>query len=108
MTDSGIGICHGVVYYGQRWYEMLGYTSRDICPISTRGTISSTTKTSRLKSAIAAHLQGESECIEVEYRIRHKDGGWRWMICHGLAVRDQAGAVPGCRLAVRHYPTQTR
>ncbi len=96
-TNDGLwdwDLASGVVYYGQRWYEMLGYTSRDIRPdLDTWYDLVHNEDLPRLKSAIAAHLQGESECIEVEYRIRHKDGGWRWMICHGLAVRDQAGAV---------------
>ena len=34
---------------------------------------------------------GETKEYEVEYRIRHKDGTYRWMLTRGTAIRDQAG-----------------
>ena len=43
-----------------------------------------------LKSAIAAHLSGSTH-LESEYRVLHKDGKYRWILCHGLAVRDANG-----------------
>jgi diguanylate cyclase (GGDEF)-like protein len=29
--------------------------------------------------------------FEIEYRIKHKDGTYRWMLCRGLAVKDDKG-----------------
>ncbi|HEY9779693.1 MAG TPA: PAS domain S-box protein, partial [Leptolyngbyaceae cyanobacterium] len=43
-----------------------------------------------LKSAIAAHLSGSTH-LESEYRVLHRDGKYRWILCHGLAVRDANG-----------------
>lgn len=96
-TNDGLwdwDLVSGRVYYGPRWYEMLGYEAKDIRPdLDSWYDLIHNEDLPRLKSAVDAHLRAESECIEVEYRIRHKDGGWRWMICHGLAVRDAAGTV---------------
>ena len=36
-------------------------------------------------------LASTSATVTVEYRLRHKDGSYRWITAHGLAVRDQQG-----------------
>jgi len=30
---------------------------------------------------------------DIEYRLRRHDGGWRWFLCRGLPVRDDAGRI---------------
>jgi diguanylate cyclase (GGDEF)-like protein/PAS domain S-box-containing protein len=45
----------------------------------------------RLRSAITAHLEGRDPHLECEYRIRHADGGWRWVMTRGLAIRSVDG-----------------
>ena len=45
----------------------------------------------RLEHAIRAYLAGETREFEVEYRARHKDGSYRWMLARGVAMRDPAG-----------------
>ena len=32
---------------------------------------------------------------EVEYRVRHTDGSWRWHTSSGVPIRDEAGAIVG-------------
>jgi diguanylate cyclase (GGDEF)-like protein/PAS domain S-box-containing protein len=34
---------------------------------------------------------GDSTSFTFQYRLRHKDGTYRWMICRGVVVRDKAG-----------------
>jgi len=34
-----------------------------------------------LKNAVGAHINGKTPHLEAEYRIRHKDGTYRWMLC---------------------------
>ena len=36
-------------------------------------------------------LAGNSPTTTVEYRLRHKDGSYRWIVAHGLVVRDEQG-----------------
>ncbi len=38
-----------------------------------------------LQAAIQAHLERRSEQVEVECRVRHKDGSWRWLFVRGQA-----------------------
>ena len=47
----------------------------------------------QLESAIDAHLEGATEGIAVEYRVRTGDGSWLWVYLRGLALRDAAGKV---------------
>ena len=41
--------------------------------------------------AIAAYLGGETPEFEVEARMRHKDGTYRWFLKRGIAERDAEG-----------------
>ena len=41
--------------------------------------------------AVRRYLAGETSEFEVESRVCHKDGSFRWMISRGVAVRDAGG-----------------
>jgi PAS domain S-box-containing protein len=45
----------------------------------------------RVAQAVAAYLAGEAPAYEAEYRVRHRDGSYRWMLSRGIALRDSAG-----------------
>jgi PAS domain S-box-containing protein len=45
----------------------------------------------RVAKAVATYLAGESPAYETEYRVRHRDGSYRWMLSRGIALRDSAG-----------------
>ena len=42
-------------------------------------------------SAMQAHLDGHTPAYEVEYRIRHQDGQYRWIHVRALCIRDAGG-----------------
>jgi diguanylate cyclase (GGDEF)-like protein/PAS domain S-box-containing protein len=44
---------------------------------------------SGLRTALDAHLAGQSPHFEHEYRVRHINGEIRWVLCRGIAVRDE-------------------
>lgn len=44
----------------------------------------------QLEEAIAAHFDDLLPRINIELRIRHNDGQWRWMVCQGHAIHDEA------------------
>jgi PAS domain S-box-containing protein len=44
-----------------------------------------------LELATAAYLSGETKEYEAEYRLRHKDGSYRWSLARGIAERDESG-----------------
>lgn len=44
-----------------------------------------------LRAALEAHIEGGHSPLEVEYRMRHRDGSPRWMLLRGAAVRAADG-----------------
>ena len=46
----------------------------------------------RLRSVIEAHLAGETQSLEAEFRVRHQDGSWLWVEVQGLVSRDVRGS----------------
>jgi len=46
-----------------------------------------------VRKAISEHLAGQSDACEVEYRVRHADGTYRWVMCRGVARRDATGSM---------------
>lgn len=84
----------GRIYYSKQWKKMIGFREdEDECenipttwlnrvhPEDYRG----------LVSAIDHHLNNYSETLNWEYRLRHRDGSYRWMVCRGIAIRDEKG-----------------
>jgi diguanylate cyclase (GGDEF)-like protein len=45
----------------------------------------------RVHSALRAHLEGLTAHFETEHRLQHESGSYRWVLCRGLAVRDESG-----------------
>jgi PAS domain S-box-containing protein len=45
----------------------------------------------RMEEALRACLAGETPEYEVEFRARHRNGFYRWMLSRGVAVRDAGG-----------------
>ena len=46
----------------------------------------------RLFDAVGAHLRGEAREVNLESRLIHKDGSYRWRLNRGVALRNSAGA----------------
>ena len=44
-----------------------------------------------LTQAVKDHLEGDAPQLEIEHRVRHRDGNFRWMLTRGVAVRDDQG-----------------
>lgn len=78
------------VYFSCRWKSMLGNEENEISntPDGWFNRIHSEDLV-RVKTEIAAHLEGNSPHFESEHRMRHADGTYRWMLSRGLAVRDE-------------------
>ena len=69
----------------------------------------------RVVLALRAHLSGQTSECEAEYRVRWKDGSYRWRLARGMAVRDAEGRAIRCSLEAldalwrasasgRHFP----
>lgn len=47
----------------------------------------------RVMAAIDQHFAGATEFFELEYRVRCKDGSYRWILDRGQALRDASGQI---------------
>ncbi len=48
-----------------------------------------------LRQALAAHLYGNTDQLDCEYRIQHRDGTYRWAMVKGAAERNDKGEATG-------------
>jgi diguanylate cyclase (GGDEF)-like protein/PAS domain S-box-containing protein len=82
----------GRIYFSPRWKAMLGYGEGEIAdrPEEWLDRVDAEDR-ARVEQTIARHLDQQTSHVEIEYRIRHKDGSERWMLARGVAVRDASG-----------------
>jgi len=80
------------VYYSPRWKSMLGYQENEIGnkPDEWFSRIHAE-DLERVKAQVFLHFGGRTQHFESEHRVIHKDGGYRWMLSRGIAVRDTDG-----------------
>lgn len=85
-------LLRGTIYFSPRWKAMLGYREKDFSdkPEDWFKLVHSDDLRT-LENRIALHLEGAMEHVECECRMLHADGGWRWMLIRGVAVRDPDG-----------------
>lgn len=83
----------GDTFYSPMWSRMLGYEPGEIAT-DTDGwlTIVHPQDLKRLLQQEKQHLSGASEQFECEFRMRHKDGRWLWILDRGKVIaRDEEG-----------------
>jgi diguanylate cyclase (GGDEF)-like protein/PAS domain S-box-containing protein len=82
------------IYLSLRWKTMLGFADGEIgdSPSEWLGRIHPD-DLPEVRHAISAHLLGQAPDFESEHRMLHRDGGYRWVLTRGLAVRNAAGGA---------------
>jgi diguanylate cyclase (GGDEF)-like protein/PAS domain S-box-containing protein len=80
------------IYFSTRWKSMLGYDDSEIGHRPTEW-LDRVHEADRAKvtQSIADHLEGRTPHLEVEARLLHKDGVFRWMLTRGMMVRNERG-----------------
>jgi diguanylate cyclase (GGDEF)-like protein/PAS domain S-box-containing protein len=80
------------IYFSCRWKSLLGRESSEIENSSDEWfKYIHPEDTERVKLELAKHIEGLSPQFESEYRMKHRDGTYRWMLSRGLAVWDANG-----------------
>lgn len=81
-----------VVYFSPRWKNMLGY-KEDEFPDNFKAWEEHVhpDDIERAKQTIKDYFEGKTQVYELEHRLRHKDGTYRWILAKGMAVRDKYG-----------------
>lgn len=89
-TDNGLwdwNVADQHVYFNPRWFEMLGYTSNELpMTFETWKNLSHPIDMEEIEPILKAHLAGLTSDYQVEFRMRHKNGEWRWIRSRGKVV----------------------
>jgi two-component system sensor histidine kinase UhpB len=77
------------VSYSLNWKSQLGYADNEIghCITEWKGRLHPDDR-DWLLDAIQDYLQKPEGSLENEYRMRHRNGNYRWMLSRAMAIRD--------------------
>ncbi len=80
------------VFFSPRWKNILGYEDHELANrLDEWEQRLHPDERERVLAANYAHINGTTSHYEYEYRLRHKDGSYRWILARGVALRDAAG-----------------
>jgi PAS domain S-box-containing protein len=87
-------IANNTIYYSPRWKGMLGYEEHEL----TRGFVEwedliHPEDRNRATKALEDYIEQRASEYDVEVRLRHKDGTWRWIRDRGKALRRPDGTA---------------
>ncbi len=99
-TDAGTwewDVDTGVITIDDRWARMLGYEVSELLPttIETWRSLVYPDDLATAETAIERHIQGHTPRYEAEFRMRHKDGRWVWILDRGRLFTRTASGGPG-------------
>ncbi|WP_103666983.1 response regulator [Pseudanabaena sp. BC1403] len=101
IAGSGIGLWDwaiqtGSVTFNDRWAEIIGYSIEELEPLSIETWQQNTYPDDLQKATLALeqHFRKETETYECELRMRHKIGGWVWVLASGKVVEWDTDGNP--------------
>jgi PAS domain S-box-containing protein len=87
-----LDLATGKAYHSPRWKAILGYEGDEISDnYNEWESRIHPDDLGRVLEAGKAYQEGRSPSFETEYRIRHKNGYWRWILSRGACLRDSLG-----------------
>ncbi len=82
------------LYLSSRWKEMLGYSDAEIRPdLEDWFNRIHPGDRQRVEAEIVARNKDAEPIFASEYRICRKDGGYLWVLCRGIVVRDASHRI---------------
>ncbi len=106
MEGAGVGLWDwdirtGKVYYSPRWKALFGYAENEIGEsVEDWVRLLHPEDRDSICKFQADFLAGTGQTITAEYRLRHKDGSYRWIDASAIVVRNEHGQA--CRLVGSH------
>ncbi len=82
------------IMFSPQWKELRGFDESEVGDREEEWSVGIHPEdTARVSAMIQAHFDGKTPVFAEEYRIRCKDGSWKWIYDRGIALRDAAGNV---------------
>lgn len=85
----------GALFASQRWKQMLGHD--DGAPVVGFDVMLQSVHPDdqhTVREALGAHLDGHTPVYSCQFRVRHKDGQWRWILDRGRVTARTADGSP--------------
>lgn len=80
------------VYFSPRWKSMLGYDADEIeNRFAAWQALIHPDDLAHARQVVEDYLEGKTPSYQLEHRLRHKDGSYRWILARGVASRDGRG-----------------
>ncbi|HOI17577.1 MAG TPA: response regulator, partial [Geobacteraceae bacterium] len=89
-----VDLATGKMYHSERITSILGYEEHEIPSMIHAQEWRDWTHPAdyqRVLETRDSYLKGRRPSFEIEFRLRHKDGDYRWVACRGACVRDSQG-----------------
>lgn len=94
-TNDGVWewrVQDNTAYYSPRWKAILGYQPEEIADLRDEWHRRIHPQdVERVDKAFRDCLQDNPPTFSIEYRMRHKDGSYRWILSRAVLVRDAEG-----------------
>lgn len=82
------------VHFSSRWKALRGFAENEVGNnVEEWSTNIHPDDRARVLAAVQCHFEGKSPVFNEEYRIRCKDGSWKWVLDRGLAQKNSSGEV---------------
>lgn len=82
-------------FFSVRWKAMLGYSESEISDnFSEWEKIAHPEDKARVLNAVQAYFDGKASEFAEEYRVRCKDGRWKWILGRGMLIEKDAAGKP--------------
>lgn len=83
------------VYRSPRWSQIYGYAENEIAPTAAAGRqLVHPNDLAILISDVQNYLSGNSDVYISEFRLRCKDGSWKWTLARGMTVSRSVDGKP--------------
>jgi PAS domain S-box-containing protein len=85
----------GDIVHSRRWKEMLGYGADEIAPTNAAfEALIHEDDRARVMATLDAYVASTDQSYECQFRLRCKDGSWRWIRARAMAVTRDAHGHP--------------
>jgi len=82
------------VHFSSRWKTLRGFEEHEVGDHEEEWSVGiHPDDKAHVFAAVQAHFEGKTPVFNEEYRIRCKDGSWKWVLDRGIAQKDLSGQV---------------